>query len=112
MVIEQSRVGLGSTCASTALLQYELDSLARDVEAYIPMTDIIEAYHMGAEALADIKNIIEEYGNRCGYEEKDTLICTAKGAEIGCIEEEFRIRKEAGFEVEFIYFRGNESFFF
>lgn len=58
VVIEASRVGLGSTCASTALLQYELDSLARDVEAYIPMKDIIEAYHMGAEALEDIKEII------------------------------------------------------
>jgi len=102
VVIEQSRVGLGSTCASTALLQYELDSLARDVETYIPMEDILEAYHMGAEALADIKEIIQEYGNRCGYAEKDTLIYTAKDAEIGCLEEEYRIRKEAGFEVELI----------
>ena len=102
VVIEQSRVGLGSTCASTALLQYELDSLARDLEAYIPMKDILEAYHMGAEALEEIKQIIEEYGNHCGYEEKDTLNYTAKEAKVACLEEEYRIRKEAGLDVDFI----------
>lgn len=102
VVIEQSRAGLGSTCASTALLQYELDSLARDVEAYIPMEDILTTYRLGEEALQEIKEIIETYGNKCGYEEKDTLIYTAKGTEIGCIEEEYRIRKEAGFNVDLI----------
>jgi len=102
VVIEQSRAGLGSTCASTALLQYELDSLARDLEDYLPMEDILEAYHMGQEALQDIKEIIQTHGNDCGYEEKDTLIYTAKKTQIGCLEEEYHIRKEAGFEVDFI----------
>ncbi len=102
VVIEQSRVGLGSTCASTALLQYEIDSLARDVEAYLPITDILKAYHLGMEALEEVGKIIEEHGNRCGYEEKDTLIYTAKETEKGCLEEEYRIRKEAGFNVELI----------
>lgn len=111
VVIEQSRVGLGSTCASTALLQYELDSLARDVEAYLPMTDILKAYHLGVEALEEIKKIIEEHGNRCGYEEKDTLTYTAKETERSCLEEEYRIRKEAGFNVEFIT-KANNPFSF
>lgn len=100
VILEQSRAGMASTCASTALLQYELDSLARDVETYLPMSDIIEAYHIGKEALQAIKEIIEEHGNRCGYAEKDTLIYTAKKTEIGCLEEEYRIRQEAGFPVK------------
>lgn len=57
---------------------------------------------MGQEALENIKDIIQTYGNKCGYEEKDTLIYTAKEAEIGCLKEEYRIHKEAGFEVDFI----------
>lgn len=102
VVIEQSRVGLASTCASTALLQYELDSLAREVEPYLPLDDILQAYALGKEALAEIKEIIKEDGNHCGYEEKDTLIYTAKESEIGCLQEEYRLRHEAGLEVKWL----------
>ena len=102
VVLEKRRIAHGSSSISTSLLQYELDSNARDLEQYVSLDQVITSYKLGLKALSEIKDFINTHGNQCGYEEKDTLLYTAKEAEICEIEEEYRIRKEAGLEVKLI----------
>lgn len=102
VILEKNIVGFGSTSLTTALLQYELDSFAKDLEQYLSMENIIKAYKLGLKALDEIDEFIQENGNKCGYERKDTLTYTGKERDIKEIEEEFNIRKKYGFDVEFI----------
>ena len=57
---------------------------------------------MGLEALSEIDSFIAQYGNNCDYRVKDTLLYTSKKLEIKDIYEEYKIRNENGFIVDFI----------
>lgn len=102
VILEKNIVGYGSTSITTALLQYELDSNEQELEQYSKKEDIIKAYNLGKKALDEIDEFIKEYGNNCDYKKRDTLLYTNKKLEINEIEQEYKIRKENGFEVEFI----------
>lgn len=102
IIIEKERIAYGSTGITTALLQYELDSTARELEAYTSLENIIQSYQLGLKALEEIQKFIDENGNKCRYERKDTLLYTAKKIEAAQMEQEYLIRKQAGIEVELL----------
>ena len=66
------------------------------------MKNAIRSYELGLKALSEIDSFINEYGNKCDYRNKDTLLYTSKKLEITEIHEEYRLRKENGFDVDFI----------
>ncbi len=102
VILEKSRVAHASSSISTALLQYELDDNARSLEETIPLDEVITSYKLGLKALDELKEFIQAHGNKCNYMEKDTLLYTAKQEEVCEIEEEYKIRKQAGLDVELI----------
>ena len=55
----------------------------------------------------EIDEFIKEYGNECEYVKRDTLFYTSKTSDIKSIEEEYKVRKENGFDVEFINEKNN-----
>lgn len=83
-------------------MQYELDGGARQLEQYTSIENIIKSYKLGLKALKEIENFVEEYGNNFDYIKRDTLLYTGKKSDIGEIEEEYKIRKENGFDVSYI----------
>ena len=102
VVLEKARIAHGSTSITTSLLQYELDSNAMEVKEYTSMENIIKSYKLGLKALDEIQEFINEYGNTCDYKRVDSFLYTSKKLEIKEMEEEYKIRKEAGLDVEFI----------
>ena len=102
VILEKNRIGYCSTGLTTALLQYELDDKLNDLMEATTKTDVIRSYKLGIKALNEIDNIINEYGNECDYRKKDTLLYTSKKLEIDEIYEEYKTRKENGFDVDFI----------
>ncbi|MBE6052172.1 MAG: FAD-binding oxidoreductase [Clostridium sp.] len=102
VILEKNIVGYGSTSITTALLQYELDSNIKELEQYLKREDIIRAYNLGIKALDEVDEFIREYGNKCDYKKRDTLLYTNKNLGVKEIEEEYKIRKENGLPVEFI----------
>ena len=107
VILEKHRIGYCSTSVTTSLLQYELDSNLNDLMEAITFKDVIRTYELGLEALGDIDNFINEHGNNCDYRKKDTLLYTSKKLEITEIHEEYRLRKENGFDVNFIDEKNN-----
>ncbi|WP_069999369.1 NAD(P)/FAD-dependent oxidoreductase [Cellulosilyticum sp. I15G10I2] len=102
VLLEKSRIAFGSTSITTTLLQYELDSSLRDLEQYTPLENSLKAYKLGLKALDEIDAFINEQGNNCDYEKKDTLLYTSKKEEIAEVEEEYNLRKTHGFSAEFL----------
>lgn len=111
IILEKKRIAHASTGITTSLLQYELDSNARELEQYTSLDNVIQSYRLGIKALGEIDEFIKRNGNQCGYEKKDTLLYTSKENEIPEIEEEYRIRKEEGFDVTFLSQENHEFSF-
>ena len=102
VILEKERIAHGSTSITTSLLQYELDSNAGELEEYTSLENIITSYKLGLKALDELDEFIKGYGNKCKYEKKDTLLYTSKECEVKAMEEEYKIRKNAGIDVKFI----------
>lgn len=102
VIVEKERIAHGSTSITTSLLQYELDSNAKELQEYTSLENIIKSYKLGLKALDEISEFIDEYGNRCDYKKKDALLYTSKENEIKEIQGEYQIRKDAGLDVKYI----------
>jgi len=102
VLLEKNRIAFGSTSITTTLLQYELDSNLRDLEQYTPLENSLKAYKLGLQALLEIDTFIQDQGNNCDYEKKDTLLYTSKKEEIAALEEEYNLRKANGLDVQFL----------
>ncbi len=102
VILEKSRIAHGSTSITTSLLQYELDSNAMALSAHTDIENVIRSYKLGMKALDEIGEFIHEYGNTCDFRRVDSFLYTAKEIEKKEIEQEYNIRKECGFPVEFI----------
>lgn len=102
VILEKGIVGYGSTSITTSLLQYELDENFTELLKNTTPENVLNSYKLGIKALEEIKEFINEYGNDCDYKERNTLLYTAKKLEKKELEEEYKIRKDNGFDVEFI----------
>lgn len=101
-LIEKGRIGHLSTSVTTSLLQYELDENLSELKEALCLKDAIKAYKLGLKALDEIEIFIKEHGNLCDYIKRDILLYTSKQSEVKAIENEFKQRKDYGFNVEYI----------
>jgi len=110
VLLEKKRIAHLSTSVTTSLLQYELDDSLSDLKEYTTLENGIKSYKLGLKALDEINEFINEYGNKCDYKKRDTLLYTAKKDEINSIKIEYELRKENGLDVEYIDENNNYSF--
>jgi glycine/D-amino acid oxidase-like deaminating enzyme len=100
-VLDQRDIGWGSTSASTALLQYEIDTHMVDLAKQYGEDNAVLAYQACAEAIdliaaraADIRDV--------DFARLSSLYYASKRRHHGDLEEEFALRKRHGFDVEWL----------
>jgi glycine/D-amino acid oxidase-like deaminating enzyme len=98
VVIDARTIGLGSTCASTALLQYELDTPLSELSDQIGFPSASRAYQLCSESIDTIQSIAEKI-NFPLFEKQGSLLFAAYRKHTKLIETEFSYRKKAGFDV-------------
>ena len=101
-LLEKTRIAHGSTSITTSLLQYELDSNIKELTAYTTKENVLASYKLGIEALASLDDFVQTYGNKCNYQKRDALLYTSQMSDYSTLKEEYQLRKEAGFPVDFI----------
>lgn len=107
ILIEKNKIGYTSTACATALLEYQLDDHAEDLNKYLNKKDVVNAYHIGLEALLEIDNIIKKLGNHCEYSRRNTLSYTLEKCEVKELKKEYEFRKQNNFNVEFLLQENN-----
>jgi len=100
-VVDARTIGLGSTCASTSLLQYELDKPLSVLSDQIGFQSAARAYVMCSEAIDTLKSISEKIKFTL-FEKQKSLYFAAFKKDRKLIETEFTYRKKAGFQVQFL----------
>jgi glycine/D-amino acid oxidase-like deaminating enzyme len=102
VLIDGRSIAMGSTAASTSLLQYEID---------VPLTKLTElrgyanarrSFELCRDSITSIGAITKHLGIDY-FEKRKSLYFAANRKDIAFIEQEYKLRKEAGFKVELMY---------
>ncbi|WP_226470638.1 NAD(P)/FAD-dependent oxidoreductase [Luteimonas panaciterrae] len=101
VVIEQNEIGWGSTAASTALLQYEIDTHMTELAKRYGEDVACLAYGACAEVIPWLAEIADRVGD-VGFAYNHSLYWASKRRDRGKLEAEFKMRAQAGFDIEWL----------
>lgn len=101
ILVDSRSIGLGSTCASTSLLQYELDIPLHRLIAITGSATAYRTYQLCHEAVSSLISLMRRTGYS-DYLRNESLLFSTRNSEKGFMEKEFRAREKAGFNVQFL----------
>lgn len=101
ITIDARTIGLGSTSASTSLLQYEIDVPLHELIEKIGKEKAQRAYHLCNEAIDKIGKIGERLGME-SFKKRKSLYYAAYKKDVNKLKKEYEARKEAGFKVRYL----------
>ncbi|MDG4951369.1 FAD-binding oxidoreductase [Weeksellaceae bacterium KMM 9724] len=99
ILLEKRSIGLGSTSASTALLQYQIDEPLSSLIEKVGESNAVRAYELCAESIETIKSISKDIGHD-NYQVHPTLFYASYKKDVALIEKEYELHKSAGFDVD------------
>lgn len=102
IVLEKRDIGGGSTCASTALISYELDSPLRDLEARYGRKDAELIYQMSRDSVAAIGKLIAKRRIACGCVRKPSVYLAVRPHDALELRKESHARSRIGIESHFL----------
>jgi len=101
VVVDSRTIGLGSTCASTSLLQYEIDTPLSKLIEKVGETNAVLSYKLCEEAIGKL-GLIDKRINCREFEPKKSLYYAATKKDLGFLKREFGIKKANGFKVSLL----------
>ena len=101
IVVDARTVGLGSTCASTALLQYEIDTPLSALQDKVGLQQAVRSYELCRQSIFELGEIAKDI-RFVDFEYKQSLYYAAFKKDVPFLKEEFAIRKQHGFKVELL----------
>lgn len=100
-VVDRRTLGLGSTCASTSLLQYEIDTPLSKLKADIGEKSAIRAYELSVDSLSHLEKITKTIGYT-DFEYKKSIHYAAFKKHIPFLFNEFEARRQMGLQVNWL----------
>ena len=101
LVMDEREIGTGSTSASTALLQYEVDVPLRELIKKVGLDAAARSYKLCRGAIGKLERLAARLKIKCGFERKPSLFLARHQREIPELLEEFELRRKIGFDLEF-----------
>ncbi len=101
ILIDGRTIGLGSTSATTSILQYELDVPLHRLEAMIGQSRARRAYQACGEAVDGLIALMLETGFK-QFRTRESLYFSNHRKDIRMLEKECTARRAAGFDVELL----------
>jgi len=101
IVVDRRDAAWGSTAASTALLQYEIDIELAALARLISMESALTVYRACEAALATLADIAAKLGD-VGFARASSLYLASHWHHRRRLHKEFTLRREHGFEVEWL----------
>lgn len=101
VLVDARTIGMGSTCASTSLLQYEIDTPLCELQHKVGLQNAVNAYKLCDAAIDKLENIAKKI-KFDEFKKEQSLYYAAYKKDIKFIKEEFIIRKKYGFDVRLL----------
>jgi glycine/D-amino acid oxidase-like deaminating enzyme len=102
ILVEGREIGHGSTGATTALIQYEIDVGICELIDRVGEANAARGYELCQEAVRGIERLATEDGDTCGFQRKKSLYLASRARDRKLLEQEYRVRRRLGIEVDFL----------
>ncbi|MGO4771857.1 NAD(P)/FAD-dependent oxidoreductase [Flavobacterium sp. W22_SRS_FK3] len=102
VLVDRRDICNGSTAASTALLQYEIDVSLHELINLRGLECAVDSYTNGKKAIFDLRKIIDDIKSDCHFEFKKSIYFCSLKKDIPFLKNEFNARKENGFDVNWL----------
>ena len=102
VVVDRRHVGMGSTAASTALLQYEIDIPLHELINKVGEKNAIRSYCLCIDAINELEKITEGDNGNTEFLRKPSLLFSSYIKDVSQLEKEFKCRKNAGISVDWL----------
>ena len=101
-LIDRREIGHGSTSATTAILQYEIDIPLYQLIDLIGEKAAVDSYWACYKSIDDLKEIVKEVKSDCGFKKKESLYFAAFKKDVNGLKKEFEARKKIGMPVKWL----------
>nr|WP_294939287.1 FAD-binding oxidoreductase [uncultured Flavobacterium sp.] len=101
ITLDARTIGLGSTCASTSLLQYEIDMPLFKLTELIGKENAERAYHLCDYAILELGKVANKLKFK-DFKFRKSLYFAAYKKDIPFLKKEYEARKQAGFDVSYL----------
>ncbi|MEZ4865805.1 MAG: FAD-dependent oxidoreductase [Caldilineaceae bacterium] len=102
VVLDKRDIGWGSTSASTAMLQYEIDTELHELITFIGKERAVRSYCLGVEAIAALEAIAATLPVDCGFRRAPSIYATRFQSHLKRLRAEYAARQAAGLAVQFV----------
>ncbi|WP_301584539.1 NAD(P)/FAD-dependent oxidoreductase [Halomonas alkaliantarctica] len=101
VVLERRDVGWGSSAASTALLQYEIDTHMAELAKRYGEADAVLAYRACAEAIGELETLAAGLGD-VDFERQQSLYYASTEEDVALLKEELALRLKHDFAADWL----------
>lgn len=100
-VVEQRDVAWGSSAASTALLQYEIDTHMVDLAKWYGEDNAVSAYRGCVQAIMELRELAADVGD-VDFDMQQSLYYASKSSHVANLNSEFALRVKHGFDASWL----------
>lgn len=100
VTVDERTAGLGSTSASTSLLQYEIDIPLYELIELIGKEKAEKAYKLCDYSIEELHKIAKKLNVE--FEKRNSLYYAAYKKDVSWLKKEYEARKNAGFKVDYL----------
>ena len=100
-VLDERDVAWGSTAASTALIQYEIDTHLTDLARRYGLPGALLAYRSCVEAIGQLRDVVTSH-RHAGWRDCESLYYASRARDAKTLAREFALREANGFDVEWL----------
>ena len=102
VVVDRRHIGMGSTAASTSLLQYEIDVPLYELINKIGEKNATRSYHLCREAIHIMASLAHKLRVKDGFRTKSSFQFASFLKHQTNLQKEFSLRKKIGFRVQWL----------
>jgi len=102
LVVDRRDAAGGSTSASTAMLQYEIDELLVDLTAALGRDAAETAYRECNRGIDLVERATQAVGQPCGFRRSPSVFIAPRPSDVRTLQAEFDARSDAGFQVSWL----------
>ncbi len=101
-LIDRRDIAMGSTAATTSMLQYEIDVPLYRLSEQIGEEAAASCYRAGVDAIQSLEHLVRGLGLACGFERKNSLYIAHSQKSAAWLQREFQIRAKHGLGVRWL----------
>jgi glycine/D-amino acid oxidase-like deaminating enzyme len=97
VLLDRNDVGMGSTAASTGLLQFETDTSLGELASQLGIERAVRSWRLGLKAIKDIETLCADA--TCGFARRPSVYLASTRWDVRSLKAEHALRAEHGFDV-------------